>query len=108
MVEAFRSRRDVIVEGLNSIPGITCRMPRGAFYVFPNITGTGMSSPACEELLLQKAGVATLSGTSFGVMARATSACPMPTRWRTSRKADPSASATTLAERLAGLRRYQL
>jgi aspartate aminotransferase len=58
----------VIVEGLNSIPGITCRMPRGAFYVFPNITGTGLSSPVCEELLLQKGGVATLSGTSFGAM----------------------------------------
>jgi aspartate aminotransferase len=68
MVEAFRNRRKVIVEGLNSIPGITCRMPRGAFYVFPNITGTGLSSPACEELLLQRAGVATLSGTSFGAM----------------------------------------
>jgi aspartate/methionine/tyrosine aminotransferase len=67
MVEAFRTRRQVIVEGLNSIPGITCRMPRGAFYVFPNITGTGLASQACEDLLLQKAGVATLSGTSFGV-----------------------------------------
>ncbi|MFO7698111.1 MAG: pyridoxal phosphate-dependent aminotransferase [Anaerolineae bacterium] len=67
MVEAFRKRRQVIVEGLNSIPGITCRMPRGAFYVFPNITGTGLASQACEDLLLQKAGVATLSGTSFGV-----------------------------------------
>jgi aspartate aminotransferase len=68
MVEAFRNRRTVIVEGLNSIPGITCRMPRGAFYVFPNITGTGLSSPVCEELLLQKGAVATLSGTSFGAM----------------------------------------
>ncbi len=67
MVAAFRERRQVIVAGLNSIPGITCRMPRGAFYVFPNITGTGLSSQACEDLLLQKAGVATLSGTSFGV-----------------------------------------
>jgi len=67
MVAAFRQRREVIVAGLNSIPGITCRMPRGAFYVFPNITGTGLSSQACEDLLLQKAGVATLSGTSFGV-----------------------------------------
>lgn len=67
MVAAFRQRREVIVAGLNSIPGITCRMPRGAFYVFPNITRTGLSSQACEDLLLQKAGVATLSGTSFGV-----------------------------------------
>ncbi|MGI6368082.1 MAG: pyridoxal phosphate-dependent aminotransferase [Anaerolineae bacterium] len=67
MVAAFRQRRDVIVEGLNSIPGITCRKPRGAFYVFPNITGTGLSSQQCEDLLLQEAGVAALSGTSFGI-----------------------------------------
>jgi len=68
MVEAFRHRRDVIVDGLNSIPGIRCRVPRGAFYVFPNISATGLSSQACEELLLQQAGVATLSGASFGAM----------------------------------------
>jgi aspartate aminotransferase len=66
MVAAFRARRDVIVEGLNSIPGITCRTPRGAFYVFANITGTGLTSLQCEDLLLQKAGVATLSGHAFG------------------------------------------
>jgi len=68
MVEAFRHRRDVIVDGLNSIPGIRCRVPRGAFYVFPNISAIGLSSQACEELLLQQAGVATLSGASFGAM----------------------------------------
>jgi len=68
MVEAFRQRRRVIVDGLNSIPGISCRMPRGAFYVFPNISGTGLRSQECEKLLLQRAGVATLSGTSFGDM----------------------------------------
>lgn len=66
MVAAFHQRRDVIVAGLNSIPGLTCRVPRGAFYVFPNITATGLTSAQCEDLLLQKAGVATLSGSSFG------------------------------------------
>lgn len=66
MVAEFKARRDVIVAGLNHIPGITCRMPHGAFYVFPNITGTGMSSREVADLLLYEAGVATLAGTSFG------------------------------------------
>jgi len=66
MVEAFRERRDVIVEGLNEIPGFKCLLPKGAFYVFPNIEGTGKSSKFLEEYLLDEAGVATLSGTSFG------------------------------------------
>lgn len=66
MVEAFRERRDVIVEGLNKIPGFKCLKPKGAFYVFPNIEGTGKSSKFMEEYLLNEAGVATLSGTSFG------------------------------------------
>jgi len=66
MVRAFRERRDVIVEGLNSIPGITCVNPKGAFYVFPNITGTGMDSGTCADFLMDKAGVACLSGTGFG------------------------------------------
>ena len=66
MVEEFRRRREVIVAGLNDISGLTCRMPHGAFYVFPNITGTGMSSREVADLLLNEAGVATLAGTSFG------------------------------------------
>ncbi len=66
MVEAFRQRRDVIVDGLNDIPGFKCLRPKGAFYVFPNIEGTGKESKFLEEYLLQEAGVATLSGTSFG------------------------------------------
>jgi len=66
MVSAFRRRRDLIVDGLNSIPGISCLRPRGAFYAFPNITGTGMSSKELEQYLLHEAGVATLAGTSFG------------------------------------------
>jgi len=66
MVQAFRERRDVIVEGLNGIPGITCVKPKGAFYVFPNITGTGMDSRSCADFFMQEAGVACLSGTGFG------------------------------------------
>jgi aspartate aminotransferase len=66
MVEAFRQRRDVIVDGLNQIPGFRCLRPKGAFYVFPNIEVTGKSSQEMEDFLLNEAGVATLAGTSFG------------------------------------------
>jgi len=66
MVEEFRRRRDVIVAGLNDIPGITCLEPHGAFYVFPNITGTGLASGQLASRLLSDAGVAALSGTAFG------------------------------------------
>jgi aspartate/methionine/tyrosine aminotransferase len=66
MVAEFKRRRDVIVDGLNAIPGITCLRPKGAFYVFPNITGTGMPSQQVADLLLNEAGVAALPGTAFG------------------------------------------
>ena len=66
IVEEFRKRRDVIVDGLNSIPGITCAMPNGAFYTFPNVTGTGRSSREFADGLLEEAGVACLAGESFG------------------------------------------
>jgi aspartate aminotransferase len=66
MVEEFKRRRDVIVDGLNRIPGITCLRPKGAFYVFPNIQKTGMRSQQFSDLLLEKAGVAGLPGTAFG------------------------------------------
>ena len=66
MVAEFKARRDLIVDGLNEIPGFKCLRPKGAFYVFPNIKGTGKSSKELENLLLEKAGVAGLSGTSFG------------------------------------------
>jgi aspartate/methionine/tyrosine aminotransferase len=66
MVEEFKRRRDLIVDGLNGIPGIKCRKPLGAFYVFPNITGTGKSSRELADQLLNEAGVACLSGTAFG------------------------------------------
>ena len=66
MREEFQRRRDMFVAGLNRIKGFNCRMPKGAFYVFPNITGTGWKSKALADALLEEAGVACLSGTSFG------------------------------------------
>jgi aspartate aminotransferase len=66
MVEAFRARRDIMVEGLNAIPGVTCLNPKGAFYVFPNISGSGKSSREFADALLEEHGVAALAGTSFG------------------------------------------
>jgi aspartate/methionine/tyrosine aminotransferase len=66
MVAEFRRRRDAICRGLNEIPGFRCALPAGAFYAFPNITGTGMSSRDLEEFLLNEAGVACLSGGAFG------------------------------------------
>ncbi len=66
MVAEFRERRDVLVDGLNAIAGISCPMPAGAFYAFPNITRTGLSSQEFESRLLDEAGVSLLSGTAFG------------------------------------------
>jgi aspartate/methionine/tyrosine aminotransferase len=67
MVDEFRRRRDFIVDGLNSIKGIKCKLPQGAFYAFPNITGTGMKSKELADYLLDKASVAVLAGTAFGM-----------------------------------------
>jgi len=66
MVEAFRKRREVFVDGLNKIPGFKCLKPKGAFYAFPNIEGTGMTSQKMADYLMNEAGVAVLSGTAFG------------------------------------------
>lgn len=66
MVAEFRRRRDVIVAGLNNIDGVTCLKPEGAFYVFPNIAGTGLNSKQFQDIMLEEAGVACLSGTAFG------------------------------------------
>jgi aspartate aminotransferase len=66
MVLEFQRRRDFIVDGLNTIPGITCLKPPGAFYVFPNIKAFGMKSTELANYLLNEAGVATLGGQSFG------------------------------------------
>jgi len=66
MRDAFQRRRDLFVAGLNKIKGFSCRMPKGAFYVFPNIKQTGWKSKPLADRLLEQAGVAALSGTSFG------------------------------------------
>ncbi|MEM7569129.1 MAG: pyridoxal phosphate-dependent aminotransferase [Pseudomonadota bacterium] len=66
MHAAFQARRDVMVDALTSLPGFTCAVPKGAFYAFPNIEGTGYSADALQQHLLLNAGVATVSGTSFG------------------------------------------
>ena len=67
MIAEFRRRRDAVVKGLNAVPGITCRAPQGAFYVFPNIRSLRLGSSAeVADRLLNEAGVATLAGTCFG------------------------------------------
>lgn len=66
MVAEFRKRRDFFIKGLNEIPGVRCQVPDGAFYAFPNIAGTGWKSKALADALLDRAGVAGLSGTAFG------------------------------------------
>ena len=66
MNSEFKHRRDVFVAGLNKIKGFSCRMPKGAFYTFPNITKTGWPSKKLADALLEEAGVACLSGTAFG------------------------------------------
>jgi aspartate/methionine/tyrosine aminotransferase len=66
MMTRFKKKRDRIVKGLNSIPGFKCQLPKGAFYAFPNIKETGMSSQQCADHLLYEAGVAALPGTAFG------------------------------------------
>ena len=66
MLAEFRRRRDVIVAGLNAIPGVSCALPDGAFYAFPNISETGVPASLLAERLLSEAGVASLAGTAFG------------------------------------------
>jgi aspartate/methionine/tyrosine aminotransferase len=66
MVAEFRERRDVFADGLNSIPGIRCLKPLGAFYLFPNISGVELPSEEFANRLLTQAGVAALPGTAFG------------------------------------------
>jgi aspartate/methionine/tyrosine aminotransferase len=66
VVAEYRRRRDALVSGLNAIPGVRCRLPQGAFYVFPNVTAFGRKSDELAEYLLEEVGVALLPGTSFG------------------------------------------
>jgi aspartate/methionine/tyrosine aminotransferase len=70
MVVEFRARRDLIVDGLNAIPGIRCLRPSGAFYAFPDISGTGLAGAELADRLLQEAGVCVLAGTAFGGVGR--------------------------------------
>jgi aspartate aminotransferase len=66
VVAEYKRRRDALVAGLNAIPDVRCRMPQGAFYVFPNVSAFGRSSNWLAEYLLEETGVAVLPGTSFG------------------------------------------
>jgi aspartate aminotransferase len=66
MIAEYQLRRDLIVGGLNAMSGVSCQKPQGAFYVFPNITGTGMKSGELATMILEKAGVALLPGSAFG------------------------------------------
>jgi aspartate aminotransferase len=66
MIEEFRARRQLIVAGLNELPGVSCRMPRGAFYAFPNVSQLPIAPDELADRLLEEAGVAVLAGSSFG------------------------------------------
>jgi len=66
MVEEFRARRELVVAGLNELPGVSCRVPRGAFYAFPNVAEVPLDADVLADRLLQEAGVAVLAGSAFG------------------------------------------
>ena len=66
MLDAFAGRRELMYKGLNELPGLRCNKPEGAFYMFPNITDTGLTSREYADYLLREADVAVLPGTSFG------------------------------------------
>ena len=66
MVEEFRARRELVVEGLSALPGVSCRVPRGAFYAFPNVAGVPLETDVLADRLLAEAGVAVLAGSAFG------------------------------------------
>lgn len=68
MMRAFDRRRKLVVEGLNTLPGISCIAPKGAFYAFPNISGTGWEAKKLATALLEQAGVALIGGPDFGVL----------------------------------------
>jgi aspartate/methionine/tyrosine aminotransferase len=70
MLEEFRARRELVVTGLNQIPGFRCIQPHGAFYAFPNVSGTGLNGSELADRLLNEAGVSVLSGTAFGKVGR--------------------------------------
>ena len=68
MVAEFNARRRIVVDGLNALPGVSCATPKGAFYAFPNVSGTGWrSAKALASALLEEAGVAVIGGPDFGI-----------------------------------------
>ena len=71
MMTEFRARRALVVQGLNDLPGVSCRTPLGAFYAFPNVSGTGFGADELAQRLLDEAGVAVLSGSAFGRVGKA-------------------------------------
>jgi aspartate/methionine/tyrosine aminotransferase len=68
MVAEFDKRRKVVVAGLNKLPGVSCATPKGAFYAFPNIKGTGWQAKPLANALLDETGVATIGGPDFGIL----------------------------------------
>jgi len=68
MVAEFDRRRQVVVEGLNKLPGVTCATPKGAFYAFPNIKHTGWQAKPLANALLDEVGVAIIGGPDFGIL----------------------------------------
>jgi aspartate/methionine/tyrosine aminotransferase len=70
MVEEFRARRELVVDALRALPGVSCRSPRGAFYAFPNVRAVGIGADELAERLLDEAGVAVLAGSAFGDVGR--------------------------------------
>ncbi len=92
MVAAFAERREMIVAALNGLPGVRCAQPGGAFYTFPNITGTGCDARTLQGQLLEKAGVATIAGTSFGRIRRGLSAVFLRQQPRGDRRGDRAGS----------------
>ena len=101
MVAAFDERRKVIVDELNAMPGFRCVEPSGAFYAFPNITGTGLRRAQLEAKLLDEAGVATIAGTSFGAYGEGYPALLLRQRAREHPRGDASASAPAWRPRRA-------
>src|SRR5690606_19122274 len=68
MMRAFDNRRRLVVEGMNSLPGVVCATPKGAFYAFPNVSGTGWRAKQLASALLEEAGVALIGGPDFGIL----------------------------------------
>jgi aspartate aminotransferase len=101
MLEEFRARRDLVVDGLNALPGVSCRTPRGAFYAFPNVSGLPLGDEELAARLLEEAGVALLAGSAFG----AGGAGHLRVSYATSRER-LSEALRRIADLLSNLRRF--